>query len=110
MQDEQNIILNQPGTTEHPTVNDNNHEVNFDTCDNLSACSLNNDSDTDEENGEDIFDEMDGDEKGECDHLTSYINNYTVDGDIFSADKICSLKQRGKGIAERKDLNYYRCK
>ena len=71
MHDKQNIILNQPGTTERPTVNDSNHQVNFDTSDDSSAFSLNNDSDTDEEDGEDIFDEMDEYKKGESDHLTS---------------------------------------
>ena len=110
MQDEQNIILNQPGTTEYPAVNDNNHDVNFDTSNDSSAFSLNNDSDTDEEDGEDIFDKIDEDEKGECDHLTLYLNNYAVNEDIFSAEEMCSLKQREKEIAERKDLNYYRCK
>ena len=58
--------------------------------------SLNDDSDTNDEDGEDTFDEIDEDEKGECDHLTSYLNNYAVDEDIFSAEEMCSLTQREK--------------
>ena len=70
--------------------------MNFDTSDDSSVFSINDDSDTDEEDSEDIFDEIDEDEKGQCDDLTSYINNYAVDEDIFSAEEMCSLTQREK--------------
>ena len=91
----------QPSTTKKPTVNDSNHHVNFDTRNDSSEFSINDDSSTEREDGEYIFDEMDKDKKGECDYLTSYPNNYAVDEDMFLGEEMCCLRQREKNCQEK---------
>ena len=56
------------------------------------------------------YEGMKDDEKKECNYFTTYLDNYAVDNDIFSAEEMKSLKDREKRIDKRNDMSCYRCK
>ena len=59
---------------------------------------------------DDEYEKIDETEKEECDYITSYLDNYAVNEEIFSAEEMNSLKEREQQMNERNENSYYRCK
>ena len=85
--------------------------VNFDTSDvdTKFVPSVGGDE-TDDDDELEGFEMMDEAERKECDFFTTYLDDYAVDDNIFSAEEIKSSKQREKAMIERNEMSYCRCK
>ena len=78
--------------------------------DDSNAAYVDEEEESEYSTSDDDYEKIDEIEKKECDYITSYLDNYAVNEDIFSAEEMSSLKEREQKMNERNENNYYRCK
>ena len=62
--------------------------------DDSNATYVDDEEESEYSTSDDDYEKIDEIEKKECDYITSYLDNYAVNEDIFSAEEMSSLKER----------------